>query len=400
MITLNKKYSPLISQSTRYFLVSGGRGSGKSFSIATYLCLLLLENNRNILFLRKTLTSAHLSIIPEFLEKIELLGLSEFFYITKTEIVNKENGSTIYFRGIQSSSSDNTANLKSLKGISVMVLDEAEELTEEEVFDRIDLSIRLMDVDNKIILSLNPTTKTHWIYTRFIEQNGVNGGFNGTKGEVTYIHTDYRDNMKYLSQSFLDQVEKIKETNPKKYEHTILGGWLDKAEGVVFTNWKLGEFIDNGKSLYGQDYGFTIDPTTLIKVCVNKSSKKIYVKECFYKKSMITSDISELNKEYAGDSLIIGDSAEPRLIEELKQKGNNIVPAVKGPGSVSAGIALIQDYELIVDPESTNIVRELNNYVWSNKKSNTPIDNWNHCLDPLRYVLTHEHTQQSEVFFF
>ena len=65
MITLNKKYSPLIKEDSRYTIITGGRGSAKSFSINTYLCLLMLEDNRGILFLRKTLTSAHVSIIPK-----------------------------------------------------------------------------------------------------------------------------------------------------------------------------------------------------------------------------------------------------------------------------------------------------------------------------------------------
>ena len=381
MIKLNKKYAPIIANDhTRYFVISGGRGSSKSFSINTLLCMMMLESRRNILFLRKTLTSAHLSIIPEFLEKLELLGVKDMFHITKTEIVNKTNGATIYFRGMQSSSSDNTANLKSLNGISVLVMDEAEEATQEEVFDRIDLSVRQQGAVNKVIIALNPTTTEHWIYRRFFEDAGVQQGFNGVKGNTTYIHTDYRDNIKHLSESFIQQVENIKNTNPKKYEHTILGGWLAKAEGVVFTNWKIGKFQDNGRNIYGQDYGFSVDPTTLIQVSIDKPLKKIYVKELVYKSGLTTSEIASLNQRYAGESLIIGDSAEPRLIEELKQQGCNIIPAVKGPGSVSVGISLIQDYEVIIDPDSTNLIKEFNNYVWSNKKSSTPIDDYNHCF--------------------
>src|SRR5690606_32477381 len=123
MIKLNKLYSPLVSSDSRYTVVTGGRGSGKSYSVNTILCLMLLEDNRTILFLRKTLTSAHLSIIPEFLDKINSLGLNKLFHVTKTEIINKSNGSMIYFRGIQTSSNDNTANLKSIANVSVAVID-------------------------------------------------------------------------------------------------------------------------------------------------------------------------------------------------------------------------------------------------------------------------------------
>jgi len=398
-----RKHKPTwnkLGNKTRYFIISGGRGSGKSFEVSRFGTLLTFQKNENILYTRKTLTSAHLSIIPEFTEKIELLNLEGQFEINKTEIENTATKSKIFFRGIQSGSKDNTANLKSLQGITTWILDEAEELTDEATFDRIDLSVRQKNKQNRIILILNPTTKESWIYKRFFEDKGLEGGFNGVKDNVTYIHTDYRDNIENLNESFLDQIEQIKETNPIKYFHAILGGWLDKAEGVVFTNWKLGKFEENGKAIYGQDYGFSIDPTTLVKVCIDKSLKRIYLKELLYKTKMTTSEIAVINDRYCGKELIIADSAEPRLIDELKAKGNNIKGAVKGQGSVSAGIAIMQDYELIVDPESINLIKELNNYVWSDKKSNTPIDAYNHICDAARYAITHEITNRNEYFFF
>lgn len=400
MIKLNRKYIPLVSEDSRYTIITGGRGSSKSFSINTYLCLLMMAEKRSILFLRKTLTSAHLSIIPEFLEKLDLLGIRDLFKVTKTEIICLSNGSVIYFRGIQTSSLDNTANLKSLNNISVLVIDEAEELTDEATFDKIDLSVRQKGVVNKVIIALNPSTKEHWVYNRFFTMAGVNAGWNGTKGNTTYIHTTYLDNIKHLEQSFIDRVESMKVNNPKKYEHQILGGWLDKAEGVVFENWKIGEFEYHSKPIFGQDFGFSVDPTTLVEVSFDKARKRIFLKECFYKTKLTTSEIADLNKKYAGDSLIYADSAEPRLIEELSNKGLNIKPTEKGAGSITAGIAIMQDYELIIEPNSTNLIKELNNYVWNDRKSNTPIDDYNHILDGARYVCFNELSTKKEAFFF
>src|SRR5690606_3490710 len=240
----------------------------------------------------------------------------------------------------------------------------------------------------------------HWIFKRFFEGVGVDTEYCGDKDNTTYIHSTYLDNLKNLEQSFIDQVERIKDTNPAKYKHVILGGWLDKAEGVVFTNWKLGDFQEIGKSIYGQDFGFSIDPTTLVQTSIDKTNKRIYVKECVYKPKLTTSDIATLNLRYAGDSLIYADSAEPRLIAELKEKNCNIVEAIKGQGSISAGIAVLQDYQLIVDPGSTNLIKELNNYVWHDKKSNTPIDAYNHGLDALRYAVYSQVANKFEFFVF
>ena len=387
MFKLNHKYQNLFNGDTRYYLVTGGRGSSKSFSINTFLLYLTYETGHVILFTRYTLTSAHVSIIPEFTEKIEMLDKFKDFHITKDEIINTTTGSKIIFKGIRTSSGQQTASLKSLSGVTCFVLDEAEELTDESVFDKIDFSIRHKTKQNRVILILNPTTKNHFIYKRFFESKGIEAGSNEIKGDTTYIHTTYLDNKEYLSESFLNQIESLKLNNPIKYKHTILGGWLDKAEGVVFSNWRLGKFEEVNPSVFGQDFGFSIDPTTLIQTSIDKTNKRIYIKELVYKAKLTTSEIFTLNERYCDNQLIIADSAEPRLIHELRIRGNNIKETIKGPGSVSAGLALMQDYELIIDNDSTNIVKELNNYTWSDKKSNTPIDAFNHSIDAIRYAI-------------
>lgn len=386
MITINKKYVPLFKNDSRYFVITGGRGSGKSFAMNSFLLLLTYEVGHVILFTRYTLVSAHISIIPEFVEKIEMAELHDDFYITKDEIVNKRTGSKIIFKGIKTSSGTQTANLKSLSGVTTFVLDEAEELVDEDVFDKIDLSVRNNTKQNRVILILNPTTKEHFIYNRFFEQRGVEAGDTLTKGDTTYIHTTYLDNSEYLSQSFLNQIEALKENNRKKYEHTILGGWLDKADGVVFTNWKFGPFNpDKLQTSFGQDFGFSIDPTTLVEVAIDKSKRIIYVKEHLYKPKLTTSEIAVINKTVCGKNLIIADSAEPRLIAELQSQRCNIQPTEKGAGSITAGIALMQDYQIVLDPESQNIAKEFNNYIYSDRKSGLVIDNYNHAIDAIRY---------------
>jgi len=386
MLTRHSSKWNALGKNTRFFILTGGRGSGKSFEVGRFASLLSFNPNHKILFTRQTMTSANLSIIPEFQEKIDLLKLNGSFDVNRSEIVNKVSGSEIIFKGLKTSSGDQTANLKSLQGVTTWILDEAEELTDETVFDKINLSVRQKGVQNRVILILNPATKEHWIYKRFFEEAGVKQGFNGVKGNVTYIHTTYLDNLQNLHQSFIDEIERVKETNIKKFNHVILGGWLDKAEGVVFANWKFGDFNpDNLQVSFGQDFGFSIDPTTLIEVAIDKSKRKIYVKELLYKPKLTTSEIAQINLIHAQANLIIADSAEPRLISELKSKGCNIKGTEKGAGSISAGIALMQDFEIIVESNSQNIAKELNNFVFADKGSNLYIDKYNHAIDAIRY---------------
>ena len=388
MIKLNEKYKCLFENDTRYFILTGGRGSSKSFGVGTFANLLSFESGHRILFTRQTMTSAHLSIIPEFQEKIDLMELNPYFQINKSEIVNIQSKSEIIFKGIKTSSGDQTANLKSLQGVTTWILDEAEELIDETIFDKINFSIRQKGKQNRVILILNPSTKEHWIYKKFFEQPGVTEGFNGIKGNTTYIHTTYLDNYNNLDQSFLDEVEQVRANNPKKYELVIMGGWLDKAEGVVFTNWKYGAFNpDNLQTSFGQDYGFSIDPTTLVEVAIDKKKKIIYCKEHLYKAKLTTSEIAHINNTIALNKLIVADSAEPRLIDELVKMGCRVIPTTKGAGSISAGVAIMQDYQLIVEGE--NIGKELNNYVYTDKGSKLFCDAYNHIIDAIRYNVSY-----------
>tara|TARA_B110000046_G_scaffold85067_1_gene93148 strand:- start:228 stop:1439 length:1212 start_codon:yes stop_codon:yes gene_type:complete len=388
-LNIGHKFLPFNKVDSRYYIYTGGRGSGKSYAVAGALVYLILTPNQTILFTRYTLRSAAISIIPEFKDKLEKMEIMHLFKITKDEIINIANGSKIIFRGIKTSSGDQTANLKSLQGITTWVMDEAEELTDESIFDKIDFSVRQKGVDNRIVLILNPTTKEHWIYERFFESKGIQAGSSLTKGDVTYMHSTYVDNIEHLSKSYLAQIQLMKVNRPNKYKHQILGGWLDKAEGVIFSNWKLGAFKEVSKAVFGQDFGYSNDESTLLKTSIDKNNKIIYVQECFYQTHLTTSQIAELNKKFAGDSLIVADSSEPRLINALS-KDCNIVPAIKGQGSITFGISMLQDFDLVIDPQSLNLVKELNNYSWLEKKSRTPIDKFNHLIDGLRYSISYQ----------
>lgn len=243
-IRVHPKYKPLFDPSVRcrYFILTGGRGSGKSFGVSVSECNHTTSNEpHKTLFTRYTMVAAHISIIPEFSEKIDLLGMHDVFDVQLKDIINKQTGNSIIFRGIKTSSGNQTANLKSIQGITTWILDEAEELQDEGMFDTIDLSIREKGVQNRVIIVLNPTHKKHWIYKRFFEESNVPHDYNGIVGDVCYINTSYLDNIDNLSDSFINQAERIKRINPSKYRHLFLGEWADETEGAL---WRQSTMID------------------------------------------------------------------------------------------------------------------------------------------------------------
>jgi phage terminase large subunit len=311
---------------------------------------------------------------------MEIAGCENDFIINLDEITNKKTGSSIIFKGIKTSSGIQTANLKSLTGVSTWVIDEAEELVDEDTFTKIDYSVRVNKVKNRVIMIMNPATKEHWIYKRFVEF--------GEQNNTNYIHTTYLDNIKNISEDVLIDYERLKNTNFERYKHIILGGWLDKAEGVIFTNWNESEFDESLPYGFGLDFGFYPDPTALIKVAIDYKDRKIYLKEEIYAYKLSQEDLTSQIKSKCKDSLVICDTNEKRTVDVLRRNGINIKEATKGAGSIIEGIKLMLDYELIITKDSLNLKKELNNYAWHDKKADLPIDSYNHAIDATRYIVS------------
>lgn len=393
---INEIYKPLYTSPKRYFLVTGGRASLKSTTVHDFVIRLTYEKGEGILFTRYTMTSAEKSIIPEFLIAIDRLQVASSFEITKTKIINRHTGSFILFSGIKTSSGDQTANLKSIAGITCWIIEEGEDYTDEKSFDTIDDSIRTKEKQNRVIWIQNPSTKEHFIYKRWLEGSTKYIEIEGQqvtvsdRADVTHIHSWYGIAKKFLSADWLAKAEKIKETNPKWYYHNYIGGWLERAEGAIFTNWIVGEFDTTLPYCYGQDYGFAIDPTTLVKVAVDNRNKKIYVHEEYYeRKALGTNEIYLINKSRIAkptDLIIADDHAQQnRLVFDLSKMGLNIHGSSKYTTGAPAMISAAQDYQIIVTPTSINVKKELSNYCWNDKKAGIPIDDYNHSIDGMLY---------------
>jgi PBSX family phage terminase large subunit len=239
-IPLHPKYRPLYDTDKPIILITGGRGSAKSFNSSLFLKRLTYEKDQVILYSRYTMTSAEKSVIPEFLDKIERESDNENFYITSKEIVNTRSESRILFSGIKTSSGNQTANLKGIEGLTTFVVDEGEEWQKEDEFDKIRLSIRRVGIQNRTIVIMNPSNIEHFIYKKFIENSHRVEIIDGvpveisTHPQVCHIHTTYLDNLPHLSKEFLEEVEAIKTTDREKYATIIIGSWQRKLEGTLF----------------------------------------------------------------------------------------------------------------------------------------------------------------------
>jgi len=347
----------------RVTLLQGSTRSGKSYAICYYI-IWLCENYRGleIDITRDTFTALKATIWKDFEAILTDCNLYHDKFHNKTEHIYYLNGNAISYYG-----ADNPDKIHG-RARDILIVNEAHQFP-IEVIDQLFPRTR-----QRIICDYNPALGLeHWLDT-YIDK-------------YPPLITTYKNNP-FLTKS---QVEDIESRKNNQYWWQVYGlGQRANREGAIFTNWTTGAFDTSLPYCYGQDYGFAIDPTTLVKVAVDNKSMKIYVDECYYNRNaMSTDDIYNANKAHIKhpSDLIIADSAEPRLIDELRRKGLNIKPCEKGAGSITAGISTIQNYQIVVTERSSNIRKELSNYCWNDKRAGIPIDDYNHTIDPIRYAI-------------
>ena len=390
----NPKYLPLWNPPTRYVLVTGGRGSGKSDAVALSSC----DETTTFadwvtLYTRWTLTSAEISIIPEFQKKIDILGKRDKVQVSGTTVRSKETSSVIIFSGIKGASGTNTERLKSIPGLNKLIIEEAAEFREESEFNTLDDSIRMIGVPNIIIIVMNPQDIDHWIWQRWFAKSHRMEVIDGvqipisTHPDITHIHTTYLDNKENLHPDYLAKIENLKLANPDAYAHRYLGKWQERKEGVIYPNWIEGEFDDTLPYGHGLDFGFT-NPDAMCKVAVDEARKLVYLKEEMYATKQSNETIKENVSAIAGNDLIVADSNEPRTIEALQGIGLNVEKVEKYPGCVVDRIRILSDYTWVVTPESYNAKFEFNNYIWNDKKASIPLDKNNHLIKAGEYIAT------------
>lgn len=391
-------YLPLYEDTEHFIiLITGGRGSGKSFNAGAFIERLTFEAGHVVLYTRYTMASASISVIPEFLEKIEADGTEEFFDVTKADIVNTVSGSRVLFRGIKTSSGNQTAKLKSIQGITTFVCDEAEEWTSEADFDKLVLSIRQKGIQNRVIIIMNSTDSNHFIYKKYIDKTYKLVNFDGvdvqisTHPNVLHIHTTYLDNLDNLSEEFIREVERMKQDNPDKYAHIVMGKWVDVAEGAIFKKINtIKEFPQWCERVaLCQDFGYSNDPTAIAKC--GTIGDALYIDELCYKTHMLTNEIIYELKKYP-DLKVMSESADPRLVDEIGNAGIAIYPVDKSGKSIIAGIEKMLEMEIYVTERSYNMLMEFRNYVWDEDKNGRPINapkdgQADHLIDAVRYYV-------------
>lgn len=365
---------------TRFCVFYGGAGSGKSHFVAQKLLLKCLQYKRKLLVVRKVGNTLKDSVWAMFLKLLYQMP-AVIKTINKSEYtIELINDTVILFKGL-----DDPEKIKSIEGITDIVVEEASELNEDD-FDQLNLRLRAQSGMLQIHLMFNPISKANWVYKRFFE--------NGTPEDTIIVHTTYKDNT-YLPKEYIDSLLRLERTNPAYFKIYVLGDFatLDKLVFPVKTVRIVSD--DEIKDLpfwIGMDFGYTNDPTAITWGYCDVINRKLFITG-EYDRTGMTNDVIAKTVTDLGLSKerIIADSAEPKSIAELKRLGlNRITAAVKGPDSVKNGIDRLQRYDIIIDERCTHTIEEFENYTWIKDKKtgeyiNEPIDSFNHHIDSIRY---------------
>ena len=362
-----------INNGPRITILQGGTRSGKSYCAVQWLIVQALQRpNSMISIVRKSFPSLRISALRDFKDIMNKLGLwfddswkasenSYFFH----------NGSIIEFLSVQDS--------ERRKGTKrdYLFIDEANELDYEDFFQ---LFIR---TNFKTILAYNPSfpPQTHWI-TQDTHKHP----------EAKVFISTYNDNP-FLEQTIVSEIERLRETSPSYW--TVYGsGEFGMVEGLIFDNFSITDNIEEGAQLlgYGMDFGFTNDETACVALW--KGEDCIYLDEMFYMKGLFSSDIIRMLRgcfDVWGKGLVIGDSADPRMLEEIYRGGINIKKADKGRDSILVGIDIMKQHKIKITKSSTNLISEFYSYQWLKDKANNVVNepdprSKDHGIDASRYI--------------
>jgi len=383
---INDAYVPYVNDTTRIQIFFGGSSSGKSVFLAQRAINDLINGGRNYLIARNTGRTNKGSTFNELRQVITEWDLDQLFKINKSDLtITCRNGYQAVFCGL-----DDVEKIKSMRPAKGVFTDIwLEEATESHYDDYKKLTKRLRGLaglHKRITLSFNPIFRTHWICREFF------GGFGNSDNQyrdegLSILRTTHKDNR------FLDPEDRKAledETNEYYYNVYTLGEW-GVLGSVIFTNWTTADLSGYrdafGTYDIGLDYGYTNDPSVLIKMAIKE--KNLYVTNELYEYGLTNDLLAQKIIPIAQKEIIRCDPSEPKSTQELRGYGLNTISARGGPGSVNYGIQYLQQFNIIVDKRCQNWINEATIYQWETNKDgevlNKPVDKNNHAMDASRY---------------
>lgn len=379
-------HEQMLNYQTRVNVFYGGAGSGKSYFVAQKMIIKALQSRRKVLVVRKVGRTLKNSIWALFIELLTNYMPQVIKDANKSDLtLSLINGSQFIFTGL-----DDAEKIKSIQGITDIVIEEATEITQDD-YTQLNLRLRSPLPNNQIHMMFNPVSKANWVYRYFFES---------TQNNCVIVQTTYKDNP-YLPDEYIKTLEDMKNRNPAYYKIYAQGEFatLDKLVFPTFDVRIISEQeYTNSEGLHtalfwaGMDFGYTNDPTAINWGYYQPDTKKLLIIGEYTKTGLTNDKVAEIITNLGlSKERIVADSAEPKSIDEIKRMGvRRITGAVKGKDSVKNGLDRLQRCDIIIDERCVDTIEEFQNYTWQKDRKtgeyiNEPIDTYNHHIDAIRY---------------
>ena len=367
-IRTNKVFNHLKHSDKKIVVEQGGTRSGKTYNILLWIIFEYTYRNtgKTITICRKSFPSLRASVMRDFFEILRNYELYNEDYHNKSSNEYHLNGNLIEFISL-----DQPQKIRGRKR-NLLYINEGNELFYE------DWQQLVFRTDGRIIIDYNPSESFHWIYDKVVPRE-----------DCDFYQTTYRDNP-FLDKSIVDEIERLRDTDEDYWRIYGLGE-RGMSRATIF-QFGQSEIPTEAKLIsYGLDFGYTNDPTAL--VAVYQLDNHLYLDELIYRTGLTNRDIHSHFQSFNLDRRdeIFADSAEPKSIDELHRFGWNVKPTAKGQDSINAGIDILKRHKIFATSRSSNLIKELQNYKWTEDKNgnllNKPIDVMNHAIDASRYAV-------------
>lgn len=384
------KVLPVLKAKKRYKVLYGGRGSAKSWTVAKHLVIKAAFSCIRVLCTREYQSSVKDSVYKLLCDQISKLGLEKFFDIQR-DVIRGIYGSEFIFKGLK----NNPEEIKSTEGIDICWVEEADKVS------KLSWNILIPTIrkeDSEIYITFNPEEEKSETYQRFI----VNAN-----EDVIKLELNFNDNP-WFPEVLRKEMEYCKKVDFEAYEHIWLGKFKKYSQSLIFGNKFVIESCESPEFqefLFGADWGYADDPTTLLRMYID--NKILYIDYEAYSAGIEINDIPSFFKQVPESNLftIRADSARPDTISYVSDNGYpKIEAAEKGKNSIIEGIQFIRSFEkVVIHPRCVHTIDEFKNYRWKTNKVTgeilpLPEDKWNHCIDAIRYALEpYMKNKQSEI---
>ncbi len=380
VIELPPKMLELFDSPKRYRGCYGGRGRGASWTFTRAMIARALERKTRILCAREFQNSIADSIHTLLSDQIELLGLSNYFEVQNASITSR-NGSEFLFAGLRT----NVSKIKSFEGCQIVFVEEAVNVSDNS-WQVLIPTIRA--VGSEIWLGWNSDLATDPTHIRFVVSPPPNS---------IIIKSSYLDNP-WFGPPLSDEMEHMRRTDTDAFDHVWLGGLITHSNAQIFRGKYSVESFEPGKGwngpYFGADWGFSQDPTTLVKCWIN--GRVLYVEYEAYGLGVDIDRTPQMFDAVPGARLhaVRADSARPETISYMQRNGySQMVSVPKWSGSVEDGIAHLRSYEkIVIHPRCEHAAEEFKLYSFKVDRLSgdvlaEPVDKFNHIIDALRYAL-------------